>query len=416
MNISFSYEKKGIIGLAGHIGVCHVHSHSGFVQEDGAGFAVLGEIFRQAAPVDLRVAKIEVVAEQGKITITLEGGGSGTAVARSGITPAEVALMQSALGKSALCPQTVATTIFGRVHGQGVLEIPATFTTALARAVVTTFLSNHPEKFLFFEEDTPESCGCFLGTVLQVAEVPVSALLSVNAGLGGLGPNEDCEGNVPIGNKGRMMQILGMETLPTIIVEAKAYVPFWKDAIRETTLIVRANEEHDNTVVGECLTAAANTLGYPVYLPPGPYPRAPGSLQQATREIAQRVIALGKRLAEAGSCGEKNTIAGELATLVKYDLGGVVFMSDAVNDIVAHGGLLPGTAAVLSSAVSTAYASHHQIPLLGDEDLTMYVRTIVEAIKMLHRRLPEAGEQLRKRAMDAERLAVLARYALPGPG
>jgi hypothetical protein len=416
MEIAFSREKSGKVGLAGHIGVNHVHSHSGFVQEDGAGFSVLGKIFQLAAPVDLRITKIEVAHEQGRISVTLEGGGSGSAVARCGITPAEQILMRAALGENGLCPQSLATTIFGRVHGQGILEIPATFITALARAVVDTFAVNYPEKFHFFEEDTPQSCGCYLGTVLQINGVPVSAMLTVNAGLGGLGPNEDTEGNVPIGNKGRLMRTLGMDALPTIIVEAKAYVPFWQEAIEKTTLIVRANQEHDNSVVGECLVAAAESLGYPVYLPPNPYPRRSGSLLEETRAIGQRVVDLGNRLAEADNCGEKNVIAGELATLVKYDLGGVVFMSNGVNDIVAHGGLLPGTAAVLSSAVSTKYISHYQIPLLSEDDLEMYLKTVVAAIRILHTRLAEAGGQLRKRAVATARLEEMARSSLPGPG
>ena len=202
MDISFSSEKTGKVGLAGHIGVSHAHSHSSFVQEDGAGFSVLGKMFLLAAPADLRIAKIEVTAEQGRISITLEGGGCGTAEARCGITSAEVALMQSSLGENGICPQTLATMIFGRVHGQGILEVPATFITALARAVVATFVARYPEKFHFFEEDTPQSCGCYLGTILEVNGVAVSAILTVNAGLGGIGPNEDTEGNVPIGNKG----------------------------------------------------------------------------------------------------------------------------------------------------------------------------------------------------------------------
>lgn len=412
MDISFSCEKIGKIGLAGHIGVSHAHSHSGFVQEDGAGFSVLGKIFRQAAPVDLRISHIEVASEQGRITITLKGGGSGTAEARCGITPAEVGLMQAALGEDGLSPQTLATMIFGRVHGQGILEIPAAFTTALARAVVATFLTNYPQRFLFFEEDTPQSCGCYLGTVLQIDGIPVSAILTVNAGLGGLGPNEDTEGNVPIGNKGRLMSILGMDALPTILVESKAYVPFWSDKIKETTLIVRANQEHDNSVVGECLVQASEVLGYPVYLPPNPYPRKTGSLMQSTQEIGQKIIDLGNRLAKACNCGEKNAITGELATLVKYDMGGVVFMSNGVNDIVDHGGLLPGTAAVLSSAVSTEYISHYQIPLLTENDLEMYQRTVVKAIGMLHTRLPEACEQLHERAIDKVQLAAMVRSSL----
>jgi hypothetical protein len=416
MDISLSKETIGKIGLAGHIGVSHVHSHSGFVQDDGAGFSVLGKLFHLAAPVDLRIAQIEVATEQGRISITLEGGGCGTAVARCGITPAEAVLMQMALGKSGLCPQTLATTIFGRVHGQGVLEIPTTFIAALARAVAATFLARYPDKFHFFEEDTPQSCGCYLGTILQINGVDVSAILTVNAGLGGIGPNEDTEGNVPIGNKGRLMGILGMKTLPTIVVESKAYVPFWKEVIKKTTLIVRADPEHDNSVVGDCLAAAAESLGYPVYLPPNPYPRRPGSLMEASKAIGQKIIDLGNRFAKADNCGEKNTIAGELATLIKYDLGGVVFMSNKVNDIVDNGGLLPGTSAVISSAVSKKYISHHQIPMLSDDDLEMYIQTIVVAINMLHSRISEAELLLRKRAANNLQLEAMTKASLTGTG
>lgn len=409
MNISFSTEKTGRVGLAGHIGVSHVHSHSGFVQDDGAGFSVLGKLFHLAAPVDLRIAQIEVATEQGRISITLEGGGCGTAITRCGITPAEAVLMQTALGKNSLYPQSLAITIFGRIHGQGVLEIPATFIAALARAVVDTFLTRYPDKFHFFEEDTPQSCGCYLGTTLLVNGIPVSAILTVNAGLGGIGPNEDTEGNIPIGNKGRLMDILGMKTLPTIIVESKAYVPLWKDFIENTTLIVRANQKHDNSVVGDCLAEAAESLGYPVYLPPNPFPRRSGSLLEETQAIGQRIIDLGNRFAKADNCGEKNAIAGELATLVKYDLGGVVFMSNGVNDIFGPGGLLPGTAAVISSAVSKKYISHHQIPMLSDDDLEMYVQTIVVAINMLHSRFSEAEDLLHKRLVDNLQLATITR-------
>ena len=133
---------------------------------------------------------------------------------------------------------------------------------------------------------------------------------------------------------------------------------------------------------------------------------------EETRAIGRRIIDLGNRLTTAGNCGEKNAIASELATLVKYDLGGVVFMSDEVNDIVAHGGLLPGSAAVISSAVSTEYISRYQIPLLSEDDLKMYVQTVVEAIRILHTRLPEANEQLRKRTINNVQLDAMNRSSL----
>jgi hypothetical protein len=137
---------------------------------------------------------------------------------------------------------------------------------------------------------------------------------------------------------------------------------------------------------------------------------------EASKAIGQKIIDLGNRFAKADNCGEKNTIAGELATLIKYDLGGVVFMSNKVNDIVDNGGLLPGTSAVISSAVSKKYISHHQIPMLSDDDLEMYIQTIVVAINMLHSRISEAELLLRKRAANNLQLEAMTKASLTGTG
>jgi hypothetical protein len=411
IKIQFANGKTSFAGLAGHIGVGHVHSHSGFVQEDGAGFAVVAKILNEAASVDLRIAGVEVVLKEGEITVSLNGGGSGTAYARSGVTPAESALMQNSVGQDGSCPQTLATNILGRVNGQGVLEVPCAFITAVALAVVETFLTNYPDEFVYLPEDTPFSAGCTLGTVLEIGEMAVSTILTVNAGQGGIGPNEDTEGNVPIGNKGLIMRQLGLDSMPTIIVEAKSYVPFWDENIQETTLIVRANEIHDNTVVGECLVDAAKSLNYPVFRPTNPYPRNIGALAAATQEVAGKIISLGHNLAGAETCGDKNKIAAELAEIIKNDLGGVTFMSDDVNDIVDNGGLLPGTAAVLSSAVTSDYASYYQIPVLCHEDIEMYRNTIVECFQLLKERLPEANVQVRERAVSEEQIRHIEQVA-----
>jgi hypothetical protein len=175
---------------------------------------------------------------------------------------------------------------------------------------------------------------------------------------------------------------------------------------------VRANEIHDNTVVGECIVKAAENLGYPVFQPKNPYPRKEGSLFSATQELANQIVALGSRLGSARTSGEKNKIAAQLAMIVKHDLGGVTFMSDEVNDVVDNGGLLPGTAAVLSSAVTSAYAAHYQIPILSETDLEMYINTIVESYRLLHGRMSEANDQLQKRAISAARIKHIENIAL----
>lgn len=412
MDITFCKKQKGSVGLAGHIGVGHVFSHSGFVQEDGAGFAVITKILREAAPVNLDISKVFVNYEDDSISVVLEGGGKGSSVARCGITPSESILMLNAVGKDASCPQTLATDVFGRVIGQGVLEVPSAFISALAKAVVNTFLNNYPANFLFFMEDTPDSDGCYLGTVLQIHDLDVSTILTVNSSRGGIGPNEDTEGNVPIGNKGKLMRQLGMDNLPTIIVESKAYVPSWEKFINDTTVVVRANNLHDNSVVGNCLVMAAQNLGYPVFEPENPYPRAVGSLSKATQDVSRRIIDLGNDLYEAKTAGTKIRIIAELAQIVKYDVSGILFMSDSVNDVVDNGGLLPGTAAVLSSAVSIEYAKKYKIPTLTQDDLIMYTDTVLEAFKLLKENLDKANQLLSERAVSQDTIKDIESIAL----
>ncbi len=412
MSISFCKKQKGSAGLAGHIGVGHVFSHSGFVQEDGAGFAVLTKILSEAAPVNLKISRVFVTSEENTISVVLEGGGKGSSVARCGITPSEDVLMQNAVGKDASCPQTLATTIFGRVIGQGVLEVPSAFISAVAKSVVDTFLKNYKDNFSFFLEDTPESDGCYLGTVLQIDDLEVSTILTINSSIGGIGPNEDTEGNVPIGNKGVLMRQLGMDSLPTIIIEAKSYVPSWEKFINDTTLVVRANILHDNTVVGNCLVKAAKKLGYPVFEPENPYPRAVGALRKATQVVASKIIDLGHALYDAKTAEAKIKTVANLAEVIKYDVSGISFMSEDVNNLVDNGGLLPGTAAVLSSAVSTEYAKKNKLPLLNQNDIKMYTETVLEAFKILKDNLWQANQVLNERATSQDTIKEIEAIAL----
>lgn len=91
-------------------------------------------------------------------------------------------------------------------------------------------------------------------------------------------------------------------------------------------------------------------------MPETSYPRSTGTLREATQNVAQKIVDLGNALYEAKTASDKIRIVADLADIVKYDVSGVLFMSDAVNNIVDNGGLLPGTAAVLSSAVSADYS------------------------------------------------------------
>ena len=50
--------------------------------------------------------------------------------------------------------------------------------------------------------------GRCIGAVIEIDSVPVSVLGILNANEGGVGPDEDLEGNVMLGEKGKLMKLL----------------------------------------------------------------------------------------------------------------------------------------------------------------------------------------------------------------
>ncbi|MBQ2751671.1 MAG: hypothetical protein IJF25_03785, partial [Oscillospiraceae bacterium] len=83
--ISFSEESRGKFGISGHVGVGHVNSHSGFVQDDSAGFAVASYILKKALDVDTSRAAAAADPDTGIITVTTKGGGTASAAPLRGI-------------------------------------------------------------------------------------------------------------------------------------------------------------------------------------------------------------------------------------------------------------------------------------------------------------------------------------------
>ena len=70
-------EGRGAFGVVGHVGVGHVHSHSGFVQDDSVGFAVAAGLLQRAMPVDTAIACAEADVDANTITmISLSGNSS----------------------------------------------------------------------------------------------------------------------------------------------------------------------------------------------------------------------------------------------------------------------------------------------------------------------------------------------------
>lgn len=373
-------------GLAGHIGVGHAYSHSGFMQEDSVGFAMVLEVLRRVCPMDFTIASVEVHGNT--VSVTTEQGGQGSATAIRGYTPSERDMMQRVVGECCLAPQTLATRAFGRMYGQGANETASSFSLALSKAYVDTVRRCWPDATLYAQEDVLGCCGEFLGGMMSIDATPVAWLLSVNASEGGIGPVEDAEGTIPVGNKGKLMQELGIDMVPALILESKAYVPAMKEIVTENAFFARWNNEYDNPVVGACLVRALEESGLPFHADDEAYPRN-ASLASETRRIGELIAELGTAYSTTKSSHKKVLIAGELARIVSQDLGGSIFMSEAIFSYAGGGGLWPGHGAVLSLLATQEYAEAVISMIVTDEELAQSADISIETALLMAERYDE---------------------------
>ncbi len=397
MDIGRSTRDKGVIGIIGHAGAGHVHSHSGFVQDDTAGFAVIACMLRRAFPVCTTVSSVEADIHSQTVTVRTQDGGTGVARTRRGITPYEATLSRLVIGLDAVYSQNAAFAAFGRVYGQGCLELPVALQTATCLAVINTFEKRYPGLLHTGPENMEGKVGRCIGAVVEFNSVPVSIMGILNANDGGLGPDEDLEGNIMLGAKGEVMKSLGLGALPTIILESKAYVPALCKGQEEDKFWVRINRDVDNRVVYDALIQGIKAANLPCAASDTSYPRGTGEMAAETRRLGEKIADLGQRLAVAETSREKVKIIGELALLVSQDAGGITFMSSKLHDIVGGGGVMPGNAAVLSMAISESAIRVWKIPAFTAQDSDMYLAILEKTIPILLERIEDAHAELENR-------------------
>ena len=358
--------------------------------------------------MDLRVAKITVRGDA--LEVVTEDGGVGRSSAPHGFTPSEAALMERARGERCLAPQTFTTRVFGRISGQGTHPTACAFSQAVALAMLDTVLRRWPGPVLAEKDDLPGCTGGFVGGCLELCGEPVAWLLSVNASLAGGGPNEDAEGCVPVGAKGRMMAELGMLDIPSIVLEGKAYVPGLEPPVRETTLFIRWNGGYDNDIVAQCLEEAARLSGRPWRGVGDAYPRHTGALEADTKKLGRRIEELGRQYAGARTASRKADVLARLFELCCHDAGASVFMSNGVHEHAGSGGLWPGLGAMLSLTVPAREVEEWKCLVLTDDEIRMTAQVTLEAARLLLGRREEAGGVLRSRrpAIGPEELFALA--------
>lgn len=379
--LAFSNEKLGIVGLTGHVGIAHAHGASSYQQDDGGGFCAVGTIVSRAINVDTRVREISCTTE--KITVKLMDGGSAFTMPRRRVTPQEAAMMKKAEGRDAIFSQGVAAEIFGRVYGQGVAETAACFQAALALSVLDSFKKADPEK-VFVVPESEENAGAILGTVIDYDGIPVSVVMPVNFTGGGLGPDEDYEGNFMHGMKGEMMKKIGYP-LPAIVAESKVY-SFLSETINEDKFLIRYSEDKGAPAVARALEESCRELSVPYFVRNDLLNYDAEAFQALSFKFAENLERLAAGIREAEKASVKVRLVGELAKLVSEDAAGFTYMSKSVFAESSSPGLHPNTSAVLSMIVGKNYIKDHVIPVMTESDRDGYVRVILSAIKKIAQR------------------------------
>ncbi|MEG1641826.1 MAG: hypothetical protein RR272_01815 [Synergistaceae bacterium] len=383
MTIKISQAQKAKYAISGHVGVGHVHSHSGFVQDDSVGFAVASLILKKAIDVNTKIANVETDPHTNTITVTTQAGGTATLSPRRGITPREAEIIKEIIGEEALYTQNIAIKALGRIYGQGISEVATTLQGACALAVLNSFKNKLGDKLKITKEKFENKYDVSAGIILDIDETPVSLMLVINGTNGGIGPDEDYEGNTNWSEKGTLIKELGADTIPTVVIESKAFIPSMADKLTENQLMIRAEEGIDCSEMAEALHLSAKELQIPARYEKGLMPMPNGALEKATHAFADKIIEQAEKLKTIDLAKDKTEIVAELAKLISEDAGGVTFMSNSVNDKVRGAGILPEITAVLSMVTTKEYQSYWKIPQLEEKEANNYISVIIEAINKL---------------------------------
>ncbi len=381
-DIKISPNARARLCVAGHVGVGHVHSHSGFTQDDSAGFAVAASIINAALKADTTIESVAISEDGESVSVKTREGGLGSAKARRGFTPMEAELMQRAVGEDGIFSQAVAVKAFGRMYGQGVMESAVAFQAAVALAVMDSLAKRSGGAMKTADANEPGKLDRFAGIVLNVGGVSCAFLLTINATSGGIGPDEDHEGNTMLGAKGELMRSLGIDGAPAIVLESKAYIPSIAPELNEPTFFVRAQNEVDSALIARLLIGACDELGLARRFDDSVLPQSKGQLREATIGFANGLIRLAEELKSAETALEKVRILAELSKLISEDAGGVTFMSNAVHEVMRGVGMVPGTSAVLSLLVTKDDFTRWRVPMLTAEDAAAYSKIVLRAIKL----------------------------------
>ena len=384
-----------MICIAGHVGVGHVFSHSGFVQDDSQGFVVVGHMIKNLFKVNTKIKSVEVDVKTNTVTIETKGGGIGRGYPRRGITPFEAEMLKRLKGEESLFPHYATLKVFGRFYGHGISEVPVATEYAISTAAMDTFAKNISDFYVTTRED--EVASDVVGGV-KVEELSTAFLLTINGSKIGLGPVENLEGNVALPPKREVMEQLGVLKSPTIVVESKAYVPSLK--VDRELFLVRYNQDVDNITVAKSITNTLEEFELGYLEVSSAFPVEKGAMRRSVQELANRIIAHADELKTLDNAIERAKIIAELARILSEDVGGVIFMDNKLHDIVRAAGIMPGTAAVFSKVVSDEYLRKYKVVFTTKNDVRVMSKVINRAIEILVDNYSNAVAEVNRKFVD----------------
>ena len=187
-----------------------------------------------------------------------------------------------------------------------------------------------------------------------------------------------------------------MNAIAVIILESKAFVPALADKAVQNQHFVRWNEKVDNPIVAESLIKALENLNFPYMADETAFERN-DSLELETKRIGKYIAELGDKYAQAKTSAQKVKIAAELSKVVAQDMGGSIFMSNALFKVVAGGGLWPGQSAVFSILSSKADIDENHTIITEEKELQNSISVILYALNYLHENQNEAQNFVHER-------------------
>ncbi len=381
--------------VAGHIGVGHTYSHSGFIQDDSLGFSSALALLRKFYDFDTTIRRVYIETPR-KICVETVDGGIGCATPRRGLNIFEIEILKNLEGADATLPHLATLKLFGKVRG-GCDEVPTSVEYALSVAALNT-VTKKVENFIFSQ--IGNESGVIGGLNIELPEASLSVVITVNGSGSGIGPIEDLEGNIPVGPKRQVMETLGSITVPSIILESKAFIPNLASRVHGSAILLRYNKDYDNVVVARAVSRVLSRLGVNYIELDGAFPRYFNSIGKPKAEIVSKIHVLASTLSNSKKSMDKVLAASKLAEIVCEDLGGVFFMSEDLAEVVGSAGLVPGTGVVVSIVVGEDYMNQVGIPYATREDADTLAKIALICIEEIIANYEEVMNVLRNRYVD----------------